>query len=230
MSKAEGELRRLREDFAKKRNAFATLATRTDAVVETLAEIRLDHEVVADQISAAIAQNEKRRAAVVAALGNNTDLAPECPALAVAAKDAEDIAQDIDARLKSLRDPAAELTRKGMESELREMNARVLLGKHEQTLLDEIDRKSKFGAALHGYPLQGYAGLRNIFDNLQTTSAALQGMVDFYATEGIVPGQPLDIAKVRKLRKKTEHDISQLMAGSKSGLTQATIEELAHWD
>jgi hypothetical protein len=84
--------------------------------------------------------------------------------------------------------------------------------------------------ALHGYPLQGYAGLRNIFDNLQTTSAALQGMVDFYATEGIVPGQPLDIAKVRKLRKKTEQDISQLMAGAKSGLTQATIDELAHWD
>jgi energy-coupling factor transporter ATP-binding protein EcfA2 len=145
-SKAEGELRQLREDFAKKRNAFATLATRTDAVAETVAEIRLEHEVLADRISAAIAQNEKRRAAVVAALGNNTDLAPECPALAVAAKDAEDIAQDIDARLKSLRDPAAEAKRKGMESEVRELNARVLLGKHEQTLLDEIDRKSKFGA------------------------------------------------------------------------------------
>jgi hypothetical protein len=84
--------------------------------------------------------------------------------------------------------------------------------------------------ALHGYPLQAYAGLRNVFDGLQTTSAALQGMVDFYATEGVVPGRSLDIHQVRKLRKKTEIEVSQLMAGAKSGLNQATIDELAHWD
>ena len=84
--------------------------------------------------------------------------------------------------------------------------------------------------ALHGYPLQAYAGLRNIFDGLQTTSAALQGLVDFYATEGVVPGQNLDINKVRKLRKKTEFEVSQLMAGEKSGLSRATIDEMAHWD
>jgi hypothetical protein len=84
--------------------------------------------------------------------------------------------------------------------------------------------------ALHGYPLQAYAGLRNIFDSVQTTSAALQGMVDFYATEGVVPGQPVEIVQVRKLRKKTEQEVSQLMSGAKSGLSQSTIDELAHWD
>ena len=146
MSKAEGELRQLREDFAKKRGAFTALATKTDGVAETLAEIRLDHEVVADQIAAAIAQNEKRRDAIVAALGTNKDLAPDCPALAVAAKDPEGIAQYIDARIKSLRDPAAEAKRKGLEAELRELSSRVLLGKHEQTLIDEIERKSKLSA------------------------------------------------------------------------------------
>lgn len=84
--------------------------------------------------------------------------------------------------------------------------------------------------ALHGYPLQAYAGLRNIFDGLQTTSAGLQGLVDFYATEGVVPGQNLDIDKVRKLRKKTEFAVSQLMVGERSGLSQTTIDEMAHWD
>lgn len=84
--------------------------------------------------------------------------------------------------------------------------------------------------ALHGYPLQAYAGLRNIYDNLQTASAALQGMVNFYATEGLVPGQPVDPGQVRKLRKKTEQEVNRFMAGSKSGLSQVTINQLALWD
>ena len=64
----------------------------------------------------------------------------------MSAKDAEGVAQDIDARIGSLRDPGAAAKRKSMESELRELNARVLLGKHEQTLLDEIERKKKIAA------------------------------------------------------------------------------------
>ena len=146
ISTTERELRQLRENFARQRNAFSELKTSTGAVTETLAEIRLDHEAVADQIGAAIAQNEKRRLAVVAALGNNTDLAVDCPALAVAAKDAEGIAQDIDARIKSLQDPGAEAKRRAIAADLRELDARVLLGKHEQTLLDEIERKKKVAA------------------------------------------------------------------------------------
>jgi hypothetical protein len=84
--------------------------------------------------------------------------------------------------------------------------------------------------ALHGYPLQAYAGIRNIFDSLQSVSAALQGFVDFYAIEGIVPGQALDLAQMKKLRRKTEQEVSLLMSGSKSSLSQATIDELAVWD
>jgi hypothetical protein len=84
--------------------------------------------------------------------------------------------------------------------------------------------------SLHGYPLQAYAGIRNVFDSLQTISAALQGVVNFYATEGVVPGQPVDITQVRKLRKKTEHEVNLRMSGATSGLTQSTIDELALWD
>ncbi len=84
--------------------------------------------------------------------------------------------------------------------------------------------------ALHGYPLQAYSGIRNIFDSVQALSAALQGFVDFYAIEGLVPDQILDVAKMKKLRRKTEQEVSLLMSGSKSGLSQATIDELALWD
>jgi energy-coupling factor transporter ATP-binding protein EcfA2 len=146
MSTTERELRQLREDFARKRSAFSVLVATTDAVTETLAEIRLENETVADLIDSAIAQIEKRRAAVVAALGNNTDLGPDFPALAVSANDADGVARDVDARIRSLRDPGAATKSKAMESELRELNARVLVRKHEQTLLDEIERKKKIAA------------------------------------------------------------------------------------
>jgi hypothetical protein len=84
--------------------------------------------------------------------------------------------------------------------------------------------------ALNGYPFQAYAGVRNIFDSVQTVSAALQGFVDFYAAEGVVPEQPFDLRQIKKLRRQTEQQVSILMSGVKSGLTQSTIDELAAWD
>ena len=146
MSTTERELRQLRENFARQRNTFSELKTSTGAVTETLAEIRLDHEAIADQIEAAIARNEKRRIAVVAALGKKNDVAANFPALAVSAMDAEGVAQNIDARIKSLQDPGAVAKRKAMAAELRELDARILLGKHERTLIEEIERKKKVAA------------------------------------------------------------------------------------
>lgn len=146
MSTTERELRQLRDDYSQKRTAFASLKTSTAAITETLAEICLEHESAAGMISAAIAQNEERRAAVVAALGNNTELRSDCPPIAPAAKYAEGVGQDIDARIKTLRDSGAETKRKVMAAELRELDARVLLGKHEQALLDEIERRKKIAA------------------------------------------------------------------------------------
>src|SRR5690606_8820830 len=59
-STTERELRQLRENFAGRRNAFSLLKTSTEAVAETLKELRLEHEAVAETISNAIEQNEKR--------------------------------------------------------------------------------------------------------------------------------------------------------------------------
>ncbi len=146
VSTTEIELHKLREEFAKQRQAITNLTTKTDAIAETLADVRLEHEELAARLDTAIAQNELRRATVVAALGDNTDLAADCPVLAAASNDAASIHQDIDARIKSLRDPAAVANRKAMDTELLELNARVILGKHEQTLLDDIERKKKIAA------------------------------------------------------------------------------------
>ncbi len=85
-------------------------------------------------------------------------------------------------------------------------------------------------AALKGYPYLGYTALRNIFDSLVLVSAALQKFTDFYSIEGLDPTQPFDVSTYKKLRRKTELTVSQLMTGAKSGLTPETIVELAQWD
>lgn len=145
-SKTEQELRQLREEFGRRRNAFVSLKTTTDAVEETLRELRLEHESTAEAVSAAIAQNEKRRAAIVAALAEDKDLGADCPAPVSASAQAQTVATEIEARIKSLRESGAADARKKMNDEAQELRARVLLGKHEQTILDEIENKKKIAA------------------------------------------------------------------------------------
>ena len=57
-STTERELRRIRENFARLRKAFVELKTATEAVEETLKEIRIEHEAIADAIASALAANE----------------------------------------------------------------------------------------------------------------------------------------------------------------------------
>lgn len=84
--------------------------------------------------------------------------------------------------------------------------------------------------AIRGYPYQGYASLRNAFDDAVLTSAALQKLTNFYSIEGVDPDKPFDITQVKKLRKATEFEIRKQMTGSQSGLRQKTIDELVQWD
>lgn len=67
-STTERELRQIRENFARLRKTFTELRTTTEAIDETLKEIRIDHEAVADTIAAGLTANESRRRAVVLAL------------------------------------------------------------------------------------------------------------------------------------------------------------------
>ncbi len=81
-----------------------------------------------------------------------------------------------------------------------------------------------------GYPYHGYTLLRNEFDSTVLTSAALQGLTNFYEISGLDPGKPYDEKSAKKLRKETEFSVRKQMTGSKSGLSSQTIEELARLD
>jgi DNA repair ATPase RecN len=145
-STTERELRQIRDEFARRRNAFTSLKTTTDAIEETIKELLLEHASKAEIISSAIAQSEKRRATIVAALTEDNDLPQDCAALASASGEVQSIAVEIDARIKSLRESANTEARKKMADEAQELRARVALGKHEQTILEEIENKKKIAA------------------------------------------------------------------------------------
>lgn len=145
-STTERELRQIRENFARLRKAFAELSTTTETVEETLKEIRIEHEAVANAIAAALAANESRRTAVVAALADDKDLATDSPFLVSVVRETEALAGETEARITTLRTSATDETRKRMTAEAQELRARKLLATHQQIVLDDIERRKKYAA------------------------------------------------------------------------------------
>ena len=145
VSTVERELRQIRDTFTRQRKSFADLKTSTEAVDETLKEIRIEHEAVADAISAALASNEKRQVALLSALTEDKDLT-DCASLVSVTGGAEGLSAQIEERIKTLRTSASDQTRKSMTAEAQEMRARKLLAAHQQTVLDDIERRKKYAA------------------------------------------------------------------------------------
>ena len=145
-STTEQELRQARETFAQYRKAFTDLKATTEAIDETLKEIRIEHEAAADTITAVLATAEERRKAVNLALSEDGDLAADCPVQMPNAHEAEALAGQIAERVKTLRTSTTDETRNHMTAEVQELRARKLLAQHEQIVLDEIERKRKHAA------------------------------------------------------------------------------------
>ena len=145
-STTEQELRQARETLAQHRKTFTDLKATTEAIDETLKEIRIEHEAAADTITAALATAEERRKAVNLALSEAGDLAANCPILTSVAREADALADQIAERLQTLRTSATDETQKHMTSEVQELRARKLLAQHEQIVLDEIERKRRQAA------------------------------------------------------------------------------------
>ncbi len=145
-STTERELRQVRETFARLRTSFIDLKTTTEAIAETLKEIHIEHEAVADAINAALVTNENRHKAVVLALTEDEDLAADCPALASVAHEADALGEQIEARVETLRTSSTDETRERLTAEAQELRARKQLAQHEALVLNEIELKKRIAA------------------------------------------------------------------------------------
>jgi energy-coupling factor transporter ATP-binding protein EcfA2 len=145
-SKTERELRKLKETFFQRRKTFADLRITTEAVDDTVREIRIEHESLADAIATAIATNENRRKAIIL-VSPKTETSPiartSCPLptrwMLLQSRSSRGSRRCSTAL-------ASNETRIRMIAEAQELNARKLLAKHEQTVLDEIERKKRYAA------------------------------------------------------------------------------------
>ncbi len=146
VSTIERELRQSNENFVRLRKGFVDLKTTSESVSDALKEIRIEHEVVADIIAAALETNECRRQAVVAAITEDKDIAIGCPGLVTVLREAEALAGQIEERIKMLRTNPTDDNRKRMSVEVQELRARKLLAKHQQDVLDDIERRKKYAA------------------------------------------------------------------------------------
>jgi energy-coupling factor transporter ATP-binding protein EcfA2 len=128
------------------RKSFTDLKTTTEAIDETLKEIRIEHDAVADAVNTGLVTNENRRRAVVLALTEDSDLPADCPALVSVSHEVSALADQIEARVETLRTSATDETRRRLAADADELRARKLLAEHESLILNEIERKKKIAA------------------------------------------------------------------------------------
>lgn len=145
-STTENELRQTRETFEQQYRAFIDLNIFTEIVNETINELRIDYKSVADSIKTALEIAENRRKVILFALSEDRDIAPDCPDVKHVAGEVDALAERITERLNTLRGNADTEIQKRMTAEAQELRARKLLGQHEQSVLNEIDRKKKYAA------------------------------------------------------------------------------------
>lgn len=145
-STSEQELQKARTNLAKLRKNLIDLQVSTESIGETLEEIRIEHEDIADTIEAALGTAEAHRQAVGRALSEDRDVPSDCPALTSFAAKADALAAQIAERADMLRTSASAETLERISVETRELQARKLLTTHQEIVLNEIERKKKYAA------------------------------------------------------------------------------------
>lgn len=144
-STTERELREVKAKFGGLQGRLTDLRTSNAPAEETIREIRIDSESLAEKFSQFLDASEKRRQAVLEALtfghaGLDSSAVPSV------LQDAIALAEQLDQRAQTLRSSFNQEQKKSMTAEVQELRARVLLSKHEAAVLGEIEKKKKLAA------------------------------------------------------------------------------------
>ena len=143
----ERKLQETKEKLARQRKAFTDLETTTEEIEGILTESRIDNMFVADAITAALATNEDRRKAVLAALADDQNPGTNIhPPLAPVVCQADILVNEVVERIKALRANADSEKRERMTAAANALRARTLLATHQQIVLNDIERQKKYAA------------------------------------------------------------------------------------
>lgn len=145
-STTERELREARDLFGQQRKAIAALVVRPEGVQDIINDLNIENEAISRRVDAALTVADARRRVVTAALETDSDLPQDTPALESIIPDVKTLSAQLVERVKALSGDATTENLRQLNAEAQELRACVLLAKHEQAVLDEIDRKKRIAA------------------------------------------------------------------------------------
>ncbi len=146
VSTTEQEVRHARASFARTRTTIKDFEVLPERISETLKEVRIEHPAASEAIGAALSTAEDRRSAITLALSEDRNLSETCPLLISVRGEIDALVHQIEGRLKTLCTNTTDEAKKLITEELQELQARKLLARHKQLVLDEIERKRKYAA------------------------------------------------------------------------------------
>ena len=145
-STMQRELQETQEALRQRHDAFANLSVRSESTEEIIKELQIEHEALATKIEEALTTMEDHRKAVAEALETDADLRDSLPPPVTVHAEVFTMANQLNERVKTLRGDGTDEKRKLLTSETEELRARVSLAKHQQAVLEEIERKKRIAA------------------------------------------------------------------------------------
>ena len=140
-------------DFRTARNALDCLRRDLDNLVvsdsgteETLRELRIEDESLAEEVKNTLLLAAQRRTAIIEALANGNTHPGEVTELPSNTKKVETLANHLAVRAEGLKKGTSARHKEALAAELEELRARQTLGRHEGAVLAEIERKKRIAA------------------------------------------------------------------------------------
>jgi energy-coupling factor transporter ATP-binding protein EcfA2 len=147
ISTTERDLRKFKDRFIGLQEKFIELHKIIESVDEVLKEIIIEYKEVTDEIATALLANGNRQKDITSALRESKDFSPDsCSPLVLVSDKAAELHLAIEARIKVLRTNTDDQTHKHMIAEVQELRARKILTKHQNTVLEDIERRKKYAA------------------------------------------------------------------------------------
>ena len=146
VSPAEKEFRVLRDEYSRLHKALDELTVSDNGTTETLKELRVEDEALAKTVAGTLSLAAERRRAILETLSNGSSHPETLPEFMSATAKVGILVDQLNERAEGLKKGASEDQKKAYAVELKELKARQILGKHEDSLLAEIERKKKLAA------------------------------------------------------------------------------------
>ena len=146
ISTAEREFRATKDKSSRIYKVLDEMKVADEVTKETVKEIRIELESLANTVSTSLTAAEARRKAVIDGLERKQGMPTDLLEFKATGDRIETFAQQLEQRVEGLQKNISENEKEKIEDELKELRARAKLGKNEQAVLDEIERKKKIAA------------------------------------------------------------------------------------